>query len=720
MTAPWGATPDDWTALMALGLTTDLLPVVSRPDATISPNSSMQSLGKTPSRYDGSGHVVGIPRWTQLLTQERAVARWSTQPDLGICIQTRRVRAIDIDIGDPARAAEVQELIGLVFDLPARRRSNSGKCLLVFDMPGSFNKRVIKTPDGIIEFLAGGQQFIACGTHTSGARYKWDSGLPAVIPTMDPDEFEMLWSALVAAFALPGGAAEQRAGTLPSVRRLASDSSDPLVPWLEAEGWVTGSGSDGRVDVRCPFEAGHSSDTGPSSTSYFPVGVGGFAQGHFRCLHASCMGRTDGDYLEATGYVASEFDVVVPLANAKGEPILGLPVFARDKKTGAPLATVGNVQLALRRPDVCGHQLGFDEFKGALMLKSNGGGWRPLTDTDYTRLRVRLEERRFKPVGGEMTKDCVRLVGDEQRFDSAIDWANTLTWDGVPRVDTFFASYFSAEDTPYTRAVARYMWSAMGGRCLEPGCKADMAPVLIGMQGVGKSSAIELLAPIPESFTEVDLQRSDDENARKGRGKLIVELAELRGLQSRDAEGIKSWVSRRVEEWTPKYLEHTTRYKRRFVLIGTSNKDEFLDDETGERRWLPLHVGVVDTTALAADRDQLWAEGLAMFRSGGVRWRDAYELAKAEHAKFKISDPWQELIAAWLACDDFTGPRAGAPVRLEEVMVSALGFKPGQIGRRDWVRAGKVMRSLGYEKKKREKNGQAGKVWILVSSGTIV
>ena len=49
----YGATPDDWLHLdLALGLTADLLPVVSNPGAIISENSTLKAIGKTPSRYN--------------------------------------------------------------------------------------------------------------------------------------------------------------------------------------------------------------------------------------------------------------------------------------------------------------------------------------------------------------------------------------------------------------------------------------------------------------------------------------------------------------------------------------------------------------------------------------------------------------------------------------------------------------------------------------------
>jgi predicted P-loop ATPase len=58
----------------------------------------------------------------------------------------------------------------------------------------------------------------------------------------------------------------------------------------------------------------------------------------------------------------------------------------------------------------------------------------------------------------------------------------------VPRVATLLLGYFGTEDTPYTRAVGRYTWTALAGRCAEPGVKADMVPVLIGLQGAGKTT----------------------------------------------------------------------------------------------------------------------------------------------------------------------------------------------------------------------------------------
>lgn len=701
-TKPWGATAEEWQHFAdKLSLVSDLLPVVSNPQATISPDSKMRDLGKTPSRYNKQGHAVGMPQWTQHITSDRDVARWQRESDLGICLQTRTVRAFDIDIGDPAHAQAVQDMIELASgSLPVRSRNNTGKRLLAFTMPGEFAKRIIRTEHGAIEFLATGQQFIAVGTHPSGAHYEWEGGLPAQIPELTPAEFEVVWQALADAFALPDGDVRVRNGVVPIKNRDRNDMLDPVVGFLHDNGWVKSFDRDGKVHIRCPWEHEHTSDSGETATSWFPAGVGGFAQGHYHCLHAHCSHRTDGDFLEAIGYTVSEFEVVTVEKGAEAEP---WPRFVRDGK-GRIESTADNVQKAVARPDVCSAKIAYDEFKDLVLVAYEGEGqWRPLRDTDYFRLRVELERRGFKKPGSDIIREAVHHVAEVNSFDSAIEWAKGLKWDGVPRVEGFMAKYFGTEDSDYAKSVSVYLWTALAGRCLEPGVKADMTPILVGDQGAGKTRGVEALAPEEGAFVEVNLEHRDDNLARALRGKLIGELGELRGLMTREAEAIKAWMTRTHEEWIPKYREFATRFPRRLVFIGTTNDDEFLGDATGERRWLPIRVGKVDVAAVERDRDQLWAEGIELFKKAGVQWHEAQTLAKNEHVHFKVQDSWEGPIAQWLGTDDMDttdGTKRGdRPFRLHEMMGPALGLDARNITRKEELRAGRVLRGLGYEKR---------------------
>ena len=310
MTAPYGATRDEWDNFsLLLGLTGDLLPVVSNPDAEISPDSKMRSLGKTPSRYNKSRKVAGIAQWTSKVATPDDIAHWSSEPDYGICIQTRTVRALDVDIDNTVLAKEIYEEIrkSLGLALPTRSRANTGKFLAAFTLPGDFTKRIIRTDSGIIEFLATGQQFIAAGTHPSGERYVWSPELPDDIPCLTAEQFERLWARLVECYAADGTATVS-APSSKSSKLTEAAQNDPVAKHLFDKGVVVSTERDGRLHIICPFESEHTAGGDASATTYFPAFTGGYKQGHFRCLHAHCAERTDGSFLDALGIPTSSTD----------------------------------------------------------------------------------------------------------------------------------------------------------------------------------------------------------------------------------------------------------------------------------------------------------------------------------------------------------------------------------------------------------------------------
>lgn len=406
------------------------------------------------------------------------------------------------------------------------------------------------------------------------------------------------------------------------------------------------------------------------------------------------------------------------------------PTYLRDKKTGVVMATVDNAVKALSDPWEIGLQIAHDAFRDEIMVAAAGADdqWRCMTDADIVQLRIEMERKRFKAAPKELARDAAVLVSDRNRFDSAQLWLSGVEacWDGERRVDGFLARYFGADDTPYTRAVSRYIWTAMAGRVIQPGCYAAMAPILEGGQGIGKSRGLKAMVPDVMFFGEIDFNKDETELARLLRGKLLMEINELRGLQTRDQESIKAWMARTHENWIPKFKEFATVFARRALNIGTTNKTELLVDETGERRWLPLHVRQVDVDGIADAREQLWAEGAALFRGlvagvgAGVAWRDAEELAKAEHDAYKRVDEWETAIRDWLdgcdGLDDTDGAVAGrargdAPFAVLDVLCGALGMSVKEVDIKAQMRCGSVLRGLGYEKRNLMVGGVQAKRW---------
>ncbi|GJJ92568.1 VapE domain-containing protein [Enterobacter hormaechei] len=718
----WGATPDEWFHFdLVLGRTDQLLPVVCNPGATISPNSKLKMLGKTPSLYNRDRLATGIKDWTEHVVTERDFARWSNEPDYGICVRTGHGwLALDCDSEDEDIQADIHKtLVQLLGELPPRRwRANSNKCLYLLAVDGDFRKRIHRLAGdmGIIELLANGQQFVACGTHSSGSRIEWDGGLPDEPPAITADQLETLWQRL--AEQLPVSVTTEAGSTKMRDRStFTPGATDDTAEYLDANGWTLLDGANGERYIRCPFEDGHSTGGDPTSTVYFPGGTAGFEQGHFKCLHASFAHRGDGDFLNAIGIRNDDFEDLTSTDVAEPLP---LPAFERDK-WGRIEATISNAAKAVVRPDFVDIDIRFDQFRDEIMFAPAGSGqWQAFTDADYARLRITMEKRGFKPVGRELIRDVVLLAADEQPFDSATTWLNGLEWDGVPRIETFYHTHFGTADTPYTRAVSMYMWTALAGRVLEPGVKADMVPILVGPQGCGKSSGVEALSPDPAFFTEISFAEKDDDLARKMRGRLVAEIGELRGLNTKELESIKAFVTRTHENWIPKYREFATQFPRRLVFVGTTNEDEFLADKTGNRRWLPVEVSKVDVKAIKTDLLLLWAEARETFkRLGGIQFRDAERLGASVHEQYTIKDAWLETVEKWLDTPDLMTndiPRNCEFLLTSDVLKEAIGLDSRNIGKREEMRIGNVLQNCGYLRDRRFVNGKQIRVWVKTST----
>ena len=444
---------------------------------------------------------------------------------------------------------------------------------------------------------------------------------------------------------------------------------------------------DGGLYIECPWTGAHTGgERGDGSTIWFPPG-NGYDQGHFKCLHAHCTGRGDAEFLEAVGYVAAQFAVVPAGGESEGgsdglggggsDGLGGGGLGEEDEPTavwttGGPgvsllrskrgfLATQDNVVKALRTRGWWA-EVGFDTFRNQLMLqpweRTNGAEWRGWVDTDYTRARIALERAGFAPVPTEMIRAGVWLVGEENKFNSAQVWLRELPeWDGVSRLGEVMTRYYGCLPGDYASALGRYLFTAIVGRIMEPGCQVDIVPVLVGDQGVGKSRSVEALVPWSDLFVSLDLNHREDDLYRSMQGRLVGELNELRGLEGRDRAALNDFITQRQDTWTPKYREFSESRPRGIVLVGTSNDAAFIGDETGARRWAPVLVcevptaageGKVDVEGLRGVLNMLYAEALVTWMADGVRWFQAESLAREVHGDFMAEFVWAAECVDWL------------------------------------------------------------------------
>ena len=370
---------------------------------------------------------------------------------------------------------------------------------------------------------------------------------------------------------------------------------------------------------------------------------------------------------------------------------------------GSHLNTYTNVATALKTPTFCGLEFAYDDFLDDTVIREAGGNWESVKEKHYYMIPHLLKRLGFKEVSIKTAKDSVRDACFANEVDTGKIWAESLVWDGIPRVAGFLHNYLNTADTEYATAVSNYIWSGMANRLLVPGCQLDMMPIFKSKQGTKKTSTIMMFAPNDDYFETMEFDENEVERSKKFRGTTTVEIAELKGLNTRSAEDYKAFITKRKESIRKLYVEKHDYYHRRAMLFGTTNEDFILADPTGERRYLPIVVGDTDAEALARDKEQLWAEGIHIFKTKGQQWQDAQRLAELEHHKFKITDPWQDVIVDFISNKQFPiGDFRSALPRYEfyatnEILQFALGIKVENFDKRKSDRVGCVMRVLGYK-----------------------
>lgn len=695
-------------------------------------------LGKVPSVYNTHGAIVGFKDWQKQRATQKQVDQWAKDSRYGFGVILGQplpaggvAICIDVDTENDDYQNAVHKLIceATGARLPMRVRTNSSRraYVLCVETADRITKRVLQLVKAdkkagvkgeAVEILGYGQQFAAFGVHPSGADIEWlDSPAQSITcEVMLPDMGKNGQRVSAEAFGALIDAIAQRLPVLKDTTknargRKASDAkveADDVAKFLDAEGWTLNVGKAGERHIKSPFEDEYTNEQGVNDTSvtYFLPGTNDYEQGHFVSLHASDAARTNADWLDAIGYVVSQFEALP--ANV-ATPAAARPRFTQvsgGKQHDRIENTLLNVERALGVPEWLGHHVAFDDFTCNLCT-GGPGAWRPFKDTDYTRIQKALEERGFLPVSDAMIRNAVRMYADDHAIDTAKEWAAGLRWDKVKRVHTFLHDYFGTPNNEYTRAVSVYIWTALAGRLLNPGCKADMMPVFIGPQGCGKSTGVEAMSPAREFFAELSFHDSDADQARKLRGVLIAEFAEMNGLRGRAIESIKALVTRTHDKWVQKYQEQATQYARRAMFAGTSNDLELLDDSTGARRFLCVEVGEVKVDDIKADCNLLWAEAITLFNKYGIAHAAAYQAAQAVQVAetYRVTDPLEDELHDWLdTVDDLDGssPRSRGWVTSNDC-IHALRAKNVriEIDRAGQIRVAKALKAFKWQRKRK-------------------
>jgi predicted P-loop ATPase len=354
----------------------------------------------------------------------------------------------------------------------------------------------------------------------------------------------------------------------------------------------------------------------------------------------------------------------------------------------------------------------FDEFASEMILArpitrdecvGERGVPRPWTDADTVTLQTYIQRYIVPRIGREKIEAVVAMYARKYAaFHPVRDYLQSVEWDGVPRLDNWLRDYMGANEQPaeYVAAVGSRFLIAAVARITEPGCQADSAIVLEGPQGIYKSTALRVLAG-DEYFSDslpADLSHKDARDHL--RGKWIVELSELAQFRRGEIETIKAFISRRYEQYRPSYGRHEIKFPRQCVFAGTTNADEYLVDQTGNRRFWVVACKGVELGALTRDRNQIWAEAVVRYRNREP-WHLSGQIADvaATEAGARVAhDPWTQHVASIL---EDRMPRITECTPGE--IMGLMDLSEGERHKSNAARVAQILRDLGWRKGRRDR-----------------
>ena len=410
----------------------------------------------------------------------------------------------------------------------------------------------------------------------------------------------------------------------------------------------------------------------------------------------------------AAGY--TEFDPLVsfddvinkalekPMNDIELEP---LPDTASVKKKGRPKKTdddlakqresdvdkVKEILSDLRKNELTGAIEYTDRFGKTVALQGN--------DLDLMTTKLACEHGVFIPE--QRIKSAIQYAAGKNQYCPIRRYLDHCAAHAKPHEDwdRIGETFLGNKHNIATLAMQRMMIGAVA-RAYNPGCSMSWLPILVGAQGVGKSMFARNLVPnqlFSEITTPLDTLMKEQYRLHVA---WLLELPEIDNyFNTRNIENFKNLITTRTDEVRFPYASLPSKLQRRFVLIGTTNRNQFLVDSTGNRRFVPLEVGggfQIPWKQLVAERDSIWAAAVQAYRNDvGYEFNSGEIAAIADYIQeFGDPDPWMDKVAGYVAIRE--------EVTAAEVLSNALELDPRSQSRREGRRVADVLQAMGWRR----------------------
>jgi predicted P-loop ATPase len=333
---------------------------------------------------------------------------------------------------------------------------------------------------------------------------------------------------------------------------------------------------------------------------------------------------------------------------------------------------------------------------------------------DVEKAYIRAAKELRLDIDKQKASDIVAVCAQENKYSPVREYLNSVAGGEQINLESLAERYFGT-DNPFHAILLKRTLIAAVARAFKPGCKVDTMCILQGDQGALKSTFWQTLAG-EAWFTDNLSEASEKDEKLKLRRYWILEFSEFETVYKRkDVEQLKAFLSSRIDSLRRPYGRSLEDFPRTSIFVGSTNRQEFLNDPTGGRRYwvIPVVAETIPIHTLEKERDQIWAAAVAAYRSGEQWWLTREEDVLLEEANkgWQSSDTWEVAVLNYLQNKSIC--------TVPELFTHAIQIELAKQGKAEQMRLSDILRRNGWMKTAKRIEGKFQKCWEKAASEVV-
>ena len=346
--------------------------------------------------------------------------------------------------------------------------------------------------------------------------------------------------------------------------------------------------------------------------------------------------------------------------------------------------------------------------------ESNGKKIKP---SSVEQIYIFLGEMGWK-IDKAKAQDVFEKVAQENSYNPIKDYLEYLEKDqNIIPVETskLSTTYLKTTDPLSDEMLFKWLVGA-AKRIFENGCQMDFCLVLKGNQGLRKSTFFRTLC---KGFFCDSMAEGKDQSMLIGTTwfKAFEELETITG--KKECGELKNLITIREDIFRAPFARNTDHHPRASVFCATVNDDQFLKDQTGNRRfWVIEVLEGIDTEKVEKELDSIWKGIMLAYRQGVLPMlsKKNEDLSNLRNSQFEQEDPYE-----YYALQYVENTNISVKFTAREVLCHDMFYRdPEKIKRTDLTAMGKSLARIGCIRAgQSNKKGDRSRYWTKPENNSV-